>query len=334
MKKIYIILSYIFLLQAQCFSQSVLDEIDVSKSESRLFPDLATEKVQRISFSKRIFIISNTNNSFSTGDFISLISHEELVARAVVAKLKNGSAGIKILKIHSLEDWKKLGENSVIQVLKGDDSIFKSKSERVEEIAGSDSSEVQKLLEEEDLFNKTTILSDDLTLDENKNRIIKQDNIISLSYGTVQAIGSDGATERYAQPSGQWAYQIDDNIWGELSFGQNLISNFPEENLDTKLTNLTIRLKYTVRAPFYSFIQPYLGYQIIDASSPGAGVADPTANPQPTDEELAREIQLVENSASNSVIFGVSLLKRLVPGWFIRADLGSDIISAGVALEF
>ena len=42
----------------------------------------------------------------------------------------------------------------------------------------------------------------------------------------------------------------------------------------------------------------------------------------------------VENLKKSSVIFGATVLKRIVPGWFIRADLGNDILSGGLTLEF
>ena len=98
------------------------------------------------------------------------------------------------------------------------------------------------------------------------------------------------------------------------------------------MVNFTGKLKYTVNAPFYSYIMPYVGYQVISVDSPGAGVQD-TVNPK-TDAELQEEIALVDDLKKSTVIFGVTVLKRIVPGWFIRADLGSDIISGGLTLEF
>jgi hypothetical protein len=75
---------------------------------------------------------------------------------------------------------------------------------------------------------------------------------------------------------------------------------------------------------------PYVGYQIININSPGAGVEDGESTP----EELDQELRLVDDLKKSSVIFGVTVLKRIVPGWFIRADLGTDILNAGLTLEF
>ncbi len=91
------------------------------------------------------------------------------------------------------------------------------------------------------------------------------------------------------------------------------------------------KLKYTFNAPFYSYIMPYVGYQVIQVDSPGAGVDDGTGIPQ---ETLDNEILAVDDLKKSTVIFGVTVLKRIVPGWFIRADLGSDILNGGLTLEF
>jgi len=75
---------------------------------------------------------------------------------------------------------------------------------------------------------------------------------------------------------------------------------------------------------------PYVGYQNITPDSPGAGVADDST----TEEQLATELALIEDSQKSGPIFGVTILKRLVPGWFAKVDLGNDIIGIGAALEF
>ena len=58
-------------------------------------PNLVTEKIQKISLSKKIFIITNNNNSFAKGDFISLVLNNRLVSRAIVDKIQKNEAGIK-----------------------------------------------------------------------------------------------------------------------------------------------------------------------------------------------------------------------------------------------
>ena len=124
----------------------------------------------------------------------------------------------------------------------------------------------------------------------------------------------------YKQFSAQWAYQFEDNFWAEISYGQNVIEDYPFTGLGTKLTAIMLRGKYTFNAPFYSYFQPYLGYQVVDASSPGAGKG------LDSESEAEYERQLVEDLKKNKFIFGVSWLKRLVPGWFFKLTIGTDAL--------
>ena len=111
-------------------AQNVLDELGDS-SPSAQAPDLAVEKVEKISQSKRIFIITNSNSSFDEGDFVSLLLDAKLAARALVAKTTDaGVAGIKITKIYSLALWKRLREKTEVQILRGDDSYYKLRKEQ------------------------------------------------------------------------------------------------------------------------------------------------------------------------------------------------------------
>ena len=322
---VYFFFFYLCLLSSTS-AQNVLDELGDS-SPSAQAPDLAVEKVEKISQSKRIFIITNSNSSFDEGDFVSLLLDAKLAARALVAKTTDaGVAGIKITKIYSLALWKRLREKTEVQILRGDDSYYKLRKEQAEK-----SEEDEGLIKsEEDLFNETSLLEDDLTLDEKGNRIIKQDNIVSATMASVEGIDNDGSSQRYTQFNVHWAYQLEDNIFAEFSYGQNIIDDFPNPGLQTKLTNITLRAKYTISAPFFSYIQPYVGYQILGASSPGAGEEDPD-NPG---IDLEAELNRLEDLKKSSVVFGITVLKRLVPGWFIRGDLGSDILGAGFGLEF
>lgn len=308
------------------FAQSVVDQLG-SSSATAGGQDLAIEKIEKISQSKRVFVITNSNSSFDRGDFISLLINSKLVARALVAKTTDtGLSGIKIVKIYSLALWKQLREGRDVQILRGDDSYYKLRKETEKK----DLADEGVIKSEEDLFDETTLLEDDLSLEEKTNRVIKQDNVVSATVGTVEGIDNDGSSQRYTQFNIHWAYQLEDNIWGEFSYGQNVIDDFPNPGLQTKMTNLTIRAKYTITAPFFSYIKPYVGYQIIGASSPGAGQEDAN-NP---DLDLEAELQRVEDLKKNTVVFGLTVLKRLVPGWFIRADLGSDLVGIGFGLEF
>jgi len=328
MLKSVLLLTSIFILSPS-YSQ-VVDEIDSSSSSlAESVGNLPTEKIQKISPSKRIFIISNSNNSFDKGDFISIIQGSKLVARALVAKMSNEIAGIKILRIHSLSLWNGLRNGSEIQILRGDDSYF-NKPEKKVEAEEKDLAKDEKVVDEDDLYGDTKIIDDDLSVEEKKNRSIKNDNIVTGAYGRVEGIDENEASTYYGQFMLQWAYQIDDNIWVEGGYGQNIVRDFPSTGLDTTLRNITFRAKYTVPAPFYSYVQPYIGYQMISASSDQAGQEDGSATP----EELQREDELMDKIAQNRPVFGVSILKRLVPGWFVKVDLGTDIMNLGFSLEF
>lgn len=322
MKKLVFLL-LTFLLNFSIHAQSFVDDFDDTASVEEVASDLPTEKVEKISASGRIFIITNTNQSFSKGDFISLIKFNKLVTRALVAKDTNGIAGIKILKTYSLDLFKDLRVGDEVKVLRGDDSFFKVKKK--------EETETSKINEEEDLYNEDLITEDDLDLNENKNRAIKTDNIISASLGFLDTIDKDQNSIRLNQFNASWAYQFDDNIWGEVLYGEGTQKNFPDDGLGTKITNLTVRGKYTFAGPMFTYFQPYAGFQIINADSPGAGQPDA----QKTDPvALQKELDLVDSLKEKRVIFGVTVLKRLVPGWFMRGDFGNDMLNVGFSLEF
>lgn len=320
-------------------AQNVLDDIEeedrVESSQTEQAPNLVSEKIKVIAPSKKIFILTNENQSYSKGDFISLLLTNKLVCRALVAKTTDQKlSGIKIVKIYNLQLWKQLSPGKEVLVLKGDDSYYTNKEKAPEKKADKkDKKDESKVQSEEDLFNSTSLGNeDDLSLDENSKRLIKPDNIISASVGLIQGKDIDGASKKYTHFNGSWAYQLTDNVWGEGTVGTNTIRDYPYTSLDTRMINITVRGKYTFNAPFYSYIQPYFGYQTILAQSPSAGV-DPGDNSR-TPAQLQEEIQMVNDLKKSSVIFGVTILKRIVPGWFIRADFGSDIINGGLSLEF
>lgn len=317
-------------------AQNVLDDIQVSErgdpnDSGNAVPDLAKETILKISPSKKIFLLSNESQSFGKGDFISLLLNTKLAVRALVAKTTDEKiAGIKITKIYSLQLWNQLKNGLEVQVLKGDDSYFTLKEKKNEE--GEDEKIDTKIQEEEDLFNSTTLGGDDdISMEENQNRLIRPDNLLALNVGLIEGKDSDGTSRRYTQLNGAWAYQLVDNIWGEFQIGTNVINDFPASEIDTRLINLTIRGKYTFSGPFYTYFQPYIGYQVVRADSPGAGEDDGRGL---TEAQLQAEVDLVEETAKSRMIFGITALKRIVPGWFVRADLGVDIVSGGLTLEF
>jgi len=330
----------LLLILPSVHAQNVLDDIDdenttESSATTQAIPPLALETIKTISPSKKIFILTNLNQSFSNGDFISILLANKLVCRALVAKTNNEKlSGIKIIKIYNLALWKQLSEGREVLILRGDDSYFSAKEKTPSKEASKKAKNSTKLQTDEDLFNSTTLENndDDLSLEENSKRLIKPDNLLSFNVGLISSKDIDGAATKYTQISGSWGYQISDNIWAEAAAGTNTIRDYPFTTLDTRLVNLEVRAKYTLNAPFYSYLQPYFGYQTILANSPTAGV-DPGDGSR-TAEDLANELQLVQDLRKSSVIFGVTYLKRIVPGWFFRADLGTDILNGGLSIEF
>ena len=81
-RKIILALTLMTMLPNAAKSFGILDDI----SQDTTISDLITENILAISPSKRIFVISNENRSFSKGDFISLVYNTQLTARAIVAK--------------------------------------------------------------------------------------------------------------------------------------------------------------------------------------------------------------------------------------------------------
>lgn len=321
----------LFLTIPMVYAQNVLDDIEeedrIESGSTENAPNLVSETIRVIAPSKKIFILTNNNKSFSKGDFISLLLGNKLVCRALVAKTNEEDlSGIKIVKIYNVNLWKQLAVGKEVLVLKGDDSYYSNLEKAPKEVEKIES----KVQDEDDLFNSTTLNDDDLSLEETSKRLIKTDNLISAGVGLISGKDSEGNSTNYTHINGSWGYQLSDNIWAELGLGTNTVTDYPSTGIDTRLVNVTGKLKYTFNAPFYSYIMPYVGYQVINVDSPGAGVPDDIKG----DTELEAEIQAVEDLKKSTIIFGVTVLKRMVPGWFIRADLGSDIISGGLTLEF
>ncbi len=317
------------------YAQNVLDDIEeedrMETGSTEVAPNLVAETIKVIAPSKKIFILTNDNKSFSKGDFISLLLGNKLVCRALVAKTNEDQlSGIKIVKIYNVNLWKQLKTEKEVLVLKGDDSYY-SNLEKTPKQAAEDIKKNLKVQDEDDLFNSTTLNDDDLTLEESSKRLIKTDNLISAGVGLIAGKDIEGASKRYTQIGASWGYQFSDNIWGELGVATNTINDYPATGIDARLINFTTKFKYTFNAPFYSYIMPYVGYQVVRVDAPGAGVESDEVNDPAV---LQAELNKVDDLKKSTVIFGATVLKRIVPGWFIRADVGSDIIAGGLTLEF
>ena len=93
------------------------------------------------------------------------------------------------------------------------------------------------------------------------------------------------------------------------------------------VNNLVGRLKYNIKGPLYTYFQPYLGFRVQSVSSPDAGnSADLSIS--------AQEDEAISKLEKSGAVFGVTVLRRLVPGWFVKANVGSDIIDLGFSIEF
>ena len=128
------------------------------------------KKLLNISSSRKIYLLSNQNTSYSNGDFISFLINKTLVARGLVAKNTKDVSAIKIVKIYSNNLFKSLKKNIHIQIIKGDDSYYKESRKKKRK-----SLEI-KIEGEDDLFDETNILSEDINNfdGKNKNNIIKK----------------------------------------------------------------------------------------------------------------------------------------------------------------
>lgn len=316
-------------------AQSIIS--DLSNIE-QFYPEerISEERVLKSSSNGKILILSHENKGFQPGDYVTLIVDEQLVSRAITAKAESGMAGIKVIKIYSLELWKRLKVGDNVKVLRGDDSYFltlkalRNKKNNAEANAEKEIKDELAIRSEDDLFNDSTFLEEDRDLvdnDENKRKI-KTDNILSAHVGSISGTDSNGDTTRYTLYSASWSYQFFDDIWSEISYGYSTAASYPSANVDTTITTLLLKVKWTITAPFYSFIQPYIGYQTISAEAPDYDAE------QDTDVTLETYNQRLDELEKNTFVVGVSVIKRLVPGWFAKFDLGTDLINAGIALEF
>lgn len=325
MKLISIFFIYILLiLSSNLQAQSLVEDANLN-FDGQQNENLFTETIKIISESKKIFILTNNNQQLGPGDFISLALDNNLAARALVAKTHQGQVGIKIVKIYSLAQWGRLRRNQEVQIIKGDDSTFGKKPVVVVE-----ESPVSKIRNEEDLYTGDVVVEDELSVfDDNKNRHIKPDNIVALTGAFYEAseVASRGGKVRTNEFGISWAFQFSDNFFAEGLYGRALIDNFPGDGSQTLANHITGRIKYNFKGPLYTFIMPYVGFHTYTISSPDAG----KTNNDATNQE---QLDAVDDLKKSGPIFGVSVLRRLVPGWFVKADVGSDIMSVGFAIEF
>jgi hypothetical protein len=312
------------------YAQSLVEDADLSGPVAgpATSENMFSETIKIISSSKKIFIVTNQNQQLGPGDFISLAVDKNLAARALVAKTHQGQAGLKIVKIYSLNQWSKLRTGLEVQIVKGDDSDFEKKTPPTEGTKNTDSA--SKIKTEDDLFTADVMVEDNAGIfDEGKNRYIKPDNVIAVSGAFFDAneVSPRSGRVRTNEFGISWAYQFADNYFLEGLYGRAMLDNYPQDGSQTLVNRMSVRLKYNFKGPLYTFFMPYMGFQTFSISSPDAGKST---------NQITNQLQneAIDELKKSGPVFGVTVLRRLVPGWFIKADLGSDLINVGFAIEF
>ena len=321
MSKFIVLLSFILLIPSFTKAQSLVDDANLYRGGDQ--SNVILETIKIISGSKRIFVITNNNQVLTVGDFISIALDDKLAARAVVAKIHQSQVGVKILKIYSMAQWTRLRRDQEVQIIRGDDSQF-------EKQAIPQAPSENKIKNEDDLYTGDVMIEDDLSVfDENKNRHIKPDNLVGLhgTYLDAAEIASQGSNRRSMMIGLSWGYQFADNYYVEGVYSRASFNDFPNEGKSTVVNNLVGRLKYNIKGPLYTYFQPYVGFRMQSVSSPDAGkTADLSI--------AAQEDEAISKLEKSGAVFGVTVLRRLVPGWFVKANVGSDIIDLGFSIEF
>lgn len=317
----FIVLLSLFVLSPIIQAQSLVDDANLFRGGDH--SNVIMESIRIISGSKRIFIITNNNQMLSPGDFISIALNDKLAARAVVAKIHQGQVGVKILKIYSMAQWTQLRRDMEVQIIRGDDSQFEKKALPAPETT-------PRIRNEDDLYTGDIMIEDDLSaFDENKARHLKTDNLVGLigSYLDAAEIESQGSNRRSVMVGLSWAYQFADNYYFEGLYSRASFNDFPNDGQSTVVNNMVGRLKYNIKGPLYTFFQPYVGFRAQTVSSPDAGKS--------IDLNIAaQEEDAISKLEKSGVVFGVTVLRRLVPGWFVKANVGSDIVNLGFSIEF
>ena len=109
--KSFIFLAYL-LGASTTFAQDITSEFEQRPSITNESEEIFSEKVKIISRSGKTFILTNSNQLLSKGDFITMLFRKDgPIARAVVAKNHKDLVGVKILKVYSLKRWSRIKRN-------------------------------------------------------------------------------------------------------------------------------------------------------------------------------------------------------------------------------
>ncbi len=305
------------------FSQDIAEDLATPVSGGGDDSEQFTEYIKIIGNSKKIFIMTNNNANLNAGDFITLVYEKKCTARALVAKNNKELIGIKVMKIYSLMQWARIKKGIGLQILKGDDTTYCNNKAVVKKDDGTG------IKNSEEVFKESSVFQDPSGPDLNDyaERNLKTDHLLSGGFGMLNSLGTRGEATKYLNFNGSYSYQFMDNIYIEGLFGQSSISKFPSGSSITTIFNMEGRLKYNFKTPYYTFFLPYVGILYKSVSSPTAGqTGDPAT-------DIAQK-NLIASMSGYKFTFGATLLRRLVPGWFARADISLEYMSAGFAIEF
>ncbi len=297
--------------------QSLVEELESPNFSRGLQENTFSEKIVVASKSKRIFILTNNNQSLEPGDFVTMLVGGKKIIRGLIAKSRQGKSAFKVLKTYNEKAKVRLRRGILVSLYRGDDSLLREESNDQPSL---------RINSEADLFSDSVLLDEE----EPKKKLstIKSNNIINASYGLIEGIDDRGDASYYSHFTFSWNYRLKEFVWFESLFGYSTAKRFPSADISTDLFNLTVRAKYAYELPFYSYLMPYAGLQIVIASSPEAGtgaVSDAQAN---------QELDLVDDIEKITPTVGVTFMKRLVPSWFITANVGLDVMSVGLGIEY
>lgn len=321
MKVFFIFLSINFIsFNQNVFSQSLVEDLESenSQAQAQKVSSLAVnEKIVVTSRSKRIFILSNDSQHFGVGDLATMLIGNNKVVRGIIAKAQKGKIALKVLKTFSTERRNRLRKNNLVQLIKGDDSIISN--------SPTGNSINNKIQYEDDLYSNKLLI--DLEEKEVVSEKLIEKNLLQFAGGLLRGIGTDFQEESYVHWLLSYSVKVQKKWWLEGVYGYSPAKRFPAEGLGTDVHAVTIKGKYTFDLPFYSFLMPYLGAQIKFANSSGAG-ENVTAEQAEIEEDLIKEM------GGFNLAYGLTFHKRFVPGWFLTANLGSDVMSVGLSIGF
>jgi uncharacterized Zn ribbon protein len=317
LKKLFTVFFVSFFWAAHSTAQNVVEDLqsetDVSSNWS--------EEIKIISNSRKILILTNDNQILTQGDFVSLIQDGKLVVRALVIKTNTDRVGIKIVKVYNEDLWGRTKINTSVGIVRGDDSYFNRAAVPKNEMSSTDSA-IANNFDENELIS----LSSDFPQEKEK-RPIQGDHLFTLGFGQFKTIDRFDGSVKYNLWHLSWDYQLLKNTFTEFSLGYGTLKQFPAIDLNSKAYVLEAKIKYSFSLPAYIFIQPYVGMSKLKVQTSGGNGDEITA------EQLDEENYLVNKIEKARFEAGATVLKRIVPGWLARADLGMNELLLGLTIE-